>query len=122
MKLRVFLIILTVAVLVAGPDADAAQPGVRHGADLVVSGNQPGAPLAFAPWVRAADLTATARKTAVNPASPGVRPAVLVETNYPAYDPAFNLGDGMSVYLERRCQRLLDAGDHGSLLAGPGDR
>ncbi len=99
MKMRVFLILLTAFALVAGADADAAQTGARRGAALAVPGNQPGTPLAVAPWVRAADLSAGTLKSAVNPASPGVRPAVLVETNYPAYDPAFNLGDGPSVYL-----------------------
>jgi len=86
-----------VAALLAGGGADAAPGGQRYSGEIQRVNTLPGEPLAIAPWVRAADLSAVSTK-ALKAAS-YAKPAVLVETNYPAYDDAFNLGAGMSVYL-----------------------
>ncbi len=61
-----------------------------------------GTPVPVAPWVSAADATAVAK---VAPAHTGARPAVLVESDYPAYDPTIN--PELSLYL------TVDANDYG---------
>jgi hypothetical protein len=76
---------MTVAVVALGGAAQAATP---VSADGPVVDRLPGTPVDVAPWVRAAD--AGSLKSAVKPAFAMARPAVLVETNYPAYDPAVN--------------------------------
>ena len=102
MRFRVSLVLLIAAALLTGGSAEAANPGVRHRSDVTITARDlPGEPLYIAPWVKAADLSAIPVKAlnSLKASSSEAKPAVLVETNYPAYDPAFNLGDGMSVYL-----------------------
>lgn len=53
-----------------------------------------GTPVPVAPWILAADVAAVKSADAAHAMT---RPAVLVETNYPAFDPAVN--PGMELYL-----------------------
>ena len=76
-----------------------------------------GTPVPVAPWVLAADVAAVKSADAAHAVT---RPAVLVETNYPAFDPAVNPGHGALPV--GGPQRLPRAGDHVRLLAGPGQR
>jgi hypothetical protein len=95
----VFLFLLTAAVVLIGASVDAGQRLARVGGERLDPVDQPGYALPIAPWVRAADLSAVNLKQLAKDAHMSAKPSVLVETNYPAYDPATNLGDGMSVYL-----------------------
>lgn len=101
MRVRIFLVLLTAAIALHGGSLEARNPRVQGIGDEIAPADQPGHALGVAPWVRAADLSTISAKATrqAKAASSSVKPALLVETNYPAYDPAFNLGDGMSVYL-----------------------
>jgi hypothetical protein len=98
---RIFLVLLTAALLLHVGSLEAANPRVQRIDNEIGAADKPGYALPIAPWVRAADVEAlkSAKTRSVAPSWSGARPAVLVETNYPAYDPAFNLGSGITVYL-----------------------
>ncbi len=97
--MRALLIVLTAAATLTGGSLHAVTPEMAVDQRGVMSDDRPGVPLAMAPWVIAADVEALPKMTMAAMTGSGGKPSVLVETNYPAYDPAANLGDGMSLYL-----------------------
>ena len=90
MRVRIFLVLLTVALALHGGSLEARNPRVQGIGDGIARADKPGYALPIAPWVCVADLSAVSNKAAwqAKAASSYAKPSVLVETNYPAYDPA----------------------------------
>ena len=62
MRVRIFLVLLTAALVLHGGSLEAANPRVQGIGDEMAPVDQPGYALGIAPWVRAADLSAVAGK------------------------------------------------------------